>query len=152
MWYVPGVLRYCVVPLTMRTYHAISMTHAILSMPCHAIQAEELEQTPMSKDQSEKQNRSHGHLQGARAAASHGSADAPAAGRGHSHLPHRMAPPQHPLPRPTGHPPRPFVGASNRPGAAPAVPGVGEGGMGALLGLASQLRPPRVSCDGCRQA
>lgn len=113
---------------------------------CYAIQAEELEQAPMSKDHSEKQGRSHGHLQGARAAPSHGSADAPAAGRGHSHLPHRMAPPQHPLPRPTGHPPRPFVGASTRAaGSAPTVPGVGEGGMGALLGQASQLRPPRVS-------
>lgn len=113
----------------------------------HPVKAEELEQAPMSKDQSEKQGRSHGHVQGARAAASHGSADAPAAGRGHSHLPHRMAPPQHPLPRPTGHPPRPFVGASNRPGAAPAVPGVGEGGMGALLGVASQLRPPRIDTN-----
>jgi len=72
---------------------------------------------------------------------------------------HRMSPPQHPLIRPSGHPPRPFSGPSRGAGAASGGAGGGEGGMGALLGVASQLRPPRVrsrgrcfaslGCDSC---
>lgn len=58
---------------------------------------------------------------------------------------HRMSPPQNPLPRPPGHPPRPFAGPSRGAGASHGSAGNGEGGMGALLGVASQLRPPRVS-------
>lgn len=71
--------------------------------------------------------------------ASHSSTDRPACEREHSHVSHRMAPPQHPHPRP-------FVASSMRGTASGAgAPGSGEGGMGALLGRASQLRPPRVS-------
>lgn len=100
----------------------------------------------MSEDRADEQGRSHARLQTARGVEQHGGPEASAAGRGHSHMSHRMAPPQHPLPRSAGHPPRPFAGASNRGGAGPGGAGVAEGGMGALLGVASQLRPPRVSC------
>lgn len=110
------------------------------------MQAEQLDPAPIAEDISEKQGRSHTRLQqSAHAVAPHDSSEAPGAGRGHSQIPQRMAPPQHPLPRPTGHPPRPFAGASSRAGPGPGGPGLGEGGMGALLGVASQLRPPRVS-------
>lgn len=101
-----------------------------------AFQAEELEQ-PATDDRSEKQGTSNPN-----STAPHGSTEATGGGRGH--MMHRMSPPQHPLPRPPGHPPRPFAGPSRGAGAGSGGAGVGEGGMGALLGVASQLRPPRV--------
>lgn len=106
-----------------------------------AFQAEELEQ-PAANDRSEKRGTSNQN-----SATPHGSTEATGGGRGH--MLHRMSPPQHPLPRPPGHPPRPFAGPSRGAGATSGGGGggVGEGGMGALLGVASQLRPPRVSLD-----
>ena len=109
-----------------------------------ACQAEELEQTPSAKDRS-SDNQGSTHLL---SAPSHGSTETPAGGRGHTL--HRMSPPQHPLSRPSGHPPRPFSGPSRGAGAASGSAGGGEGGMGALLGVASQLRPPRVSLFNSR--
>lgn len=103
-----------------------------------AYQAEELEQASSAKDRS-SDNQGSTHLH---AAPSHGSTETPAGGRGQ--MLHRMSPPQHPLSRPSGHPPRPFSGPSRGAGAASGGAGGGEGGMGALLGVASQLRPPRV--------
>lgn len=111
-------------------------------------QAEELEKTQVTNGQSEEQPRTHQRLQASRAMPQHTGGDASAAGRGNSHASQRMAPPQNPLSRPTGHPPRPFVGCSMR-GSPPNTQASGEGGMGALLGGASQLRPPRVSHNDC---
>eukprot|EP00752_Nemacystus_decipiens_P017504 g15692.t1 len=104
-----------------------------------AVKAEELEQPP-SDDRSDKQGTSNPN-----STAPHGSTEATGGGRGH--ILHRMSPPQHPLPRPPGHPPRPFAGPSRGTGAASSGAGVGEGGMGALLGVASQLRPPRIDTN-----
>eukprot|EP00903_Cladosiphon_okamuranus_P017132 g15781.t3 len=104
-----------------------------------AVKAEELEQ-PATDDPLEKQGTSNQD-----SAAPHGSTEARGGGRGH--MLHRMSPPQHPLPRPPGHPPRPFAGPRGGAGAASGGAGVGEGGMGALLGVASQLRPPRIDTN-----
>ncbi|CAM9120107.1 unnamed protein product [Ectocarpus sp. 8 AP-2014] len=104
------------------------------------VKTEELEQPATTKERSEKQD--HSHL-----LAPHGSAEAPAGGRGQSHMLHRMSPPQHPHSRLPGHPPRPFAGPSRSTGAGPGGAGVGDGGMGALLGVASQLRPPRIDTN-----
>lgn len=106
-----------------------------------------MDQSQVSKDPEDDQARARSRLQSAHAGSQHNTAES-AAGRDHSHMAHRMPPPQHPLPRASGHPPRPFVGSNNRGGAVSGGSTSGEGGMGALLGVASQLRPPRVRLMG----
>lgn len=123
-------------------YGEMSLTRPPTLRSQYASQAEELEQQASATDRLEKQGHSHMH-----APAPHGSTEAPAGGRGHSHMLHRMSPPKHPLPRPPGHPPRPFAASRRDAGAGSNGSGMGDGGMGALLGVASQLRPPRVSID-----
>lgn len=103
-----------------------------------------MDQAQASKDAEDEQARVRSRLQSAHAGSQHNTADS-GTGRGRSHMTQRMPPPQHPLPRASGHPPRPFVGSNNRGGAVSTGSTSGEGGMGALLGVASQLRPPRVS-------